>query len=199
MRFARHPCCTGAWFSMATEATTELRVRIQPFDPAGHDRATFFSGAGRIDNFLKRTARKHQKGDFSRIWVATRPGESRVLGYYAINAHAIEAEDLPSSLVKGAPGHGYVPAACLSMVGVDQSVQGRGLGRALLVDALRRLEIASRTVGIKAIVLDVLEDGGSIAFAKRQRFYERMGFVPFPSRPSRMFIAMATVRSGLAD
>ena len=184
---------------MATEATTELHVRIQPFDPAGHDRATFFSGAGRIDNFLKRTARKHQKGDFTRIWVATRPGESRVLGYYAINAHAIEAKDLPSSLVKGAPGHGYVPAACLSMVGVDRSVQGRGLGRALLVDALRRLEVASRTVGIKAIVLDVLEDGGSTAFARRRRFYERMGFVPFPSRPSRMFIAMATLRLGLAE
>ena len=72
------------------------------------------------------------------------------------------------------------------------------MGRALLVDALRRLEIASRTIGIKAIVLDVLEDDGSIAFAKRQRFYERMGFVSFPSRPSRMFIAISTVRSGLA-
>ena len=83
------------------------------------------------------------------------------------------------------------------MVGVDQSVQGRGLGRALVVDALRRIETASRTVGIKAVVLDVIEDGGTDAFLRRLRHYERLGFIPFPSRPNRMFITISTVRAAL--
>ena len=175
----------------------EPRFSTQAFDPNRHDRRGFSSGASRIDNFLKRTARKHQAGDFTRVWVACAPGERQVLGYYAINAHTVEAGKLPDSLRKGAPRHGAVPGAYLSMVGVDQSVQGRGLGRALVVDALGRIETASRTVGIKAVVLDVIEDGGADAFLRRLRFYERLGFVPFPSRPSRMFIAISTVRAAL--
>ena len=184
---------------MAADAPADLHLGIVAFDTAKHDRTAFRSGADRIDNFLKLTARKQQKGDFTRVWVATRPGEKAVIGYYAVNAHSVEADDLPFHLIESAPSHGYVPAAYLSMFGVDRSVQGKGLGRALLVDALKRLEAASRTVGIKAVVLDVLEDGGRAAFAKRQRFYERMGFVSFPSRPSRMFMAMSVVRAALAD
>ena len=121
-----------------------------------------------------------------------------MLGCYAINAHAVEAGELPDDLRRGAPRHGSVPGAYVSMVGVDTSFQRRGLGRALLVDALRRIEAASRTVGIKAVVLDVIDDGGTDAFLRRLRFYERMGFVPFPSRPTRMFIAMSTVRDVLS-
>ena len=176
---------------------TEPLLSIQAFNPVRHERSGFSSGVSRIDNFLKRTARKHQDGDFTRVWVACLRGERQVLGYYAINAHGIEAGELPGDLRKGAPRHGTVPGAYLSMVGVDTSFQRRGLGRALLVDALRRIEAASRTVGIKAVVLDVIDDGGTDAFLRRLRFYERMGFLPFPSWPTRMFIAMSTVREAL--
>ena len=190
----------------------ELKFFIQSFAPNRHERSGFRSGVARIDNFLKRTSRKHQAGDFARIWVACRPGGQQVLGYYAINAHALEVHDLPPALTKGAPRHGSVPGAYLSMVGVDVSVQGHGLGRALVVDALRRIEAASRTIGIKAVVLDVIDDGaigikavvldviddgGAGALARRMRFYGKLGFVSFPSRPTRMFIAMATVRTAL--
>ena len=178
---------------------TEPVLSIQAFDPNRHDRTGFSSGVSRIDNFLKRTARKHQDGDFTRVWVACLRGERRVLGNYAINAHAIEAGELPDDVRRGAPRHGSVPSAYLSMVGVDTSFQRRGLGRALLVDALGRIEAASRSVGIKAVVLDVIDDGGSDAFLRRLRFYERMGFVSFPSRPTRMFIAMSTVRDALSS
>ena len=181
---------------MASE-NAALKASIEAFDPARHERSEFHSGVPRIDNFLKRTARKHQAGDFTRVWVACLPGGQRVIGFYAINAHALESLELPGDLAKGAPRHGSVPSAYLSMVGVDRAAQGRGLGRALMVDALGRIEAASHIVGIKAVVLDVIEDGGLDAFRKRKRFYERLGFVSFPSRPTRMFITMATVRTAL--
>ena len=165
---------------MAADAPADLHVGIVALDTAKHDRTAFRSGADRIDSFLKLTARKQQKGDFTRVRVATRLGEKAVIGYYAVNAHSVEVDDLPFHLIESAPSHGYVPAAYLSMFGVDRSVQGNGLGRVLLVDALKRLEAASRTVGIKAVVLDVLEDGGRAAFAKRQRFCERMGPAALP-------------------
>lgn len=173
----------------------DLGFKIEPFDSKRHDRSGFRSGVARIDNFLKRTARKHQTGDFTRVWVACRPGKPLVLGYYAMNSHTLDAGGLPDQLTKGVPRHGSVPCAYLSMVGVDRSLQGQGLGRALVAHALERIELASRSIGIRAVVLDVIDDGGPEVFARRRRFYERLGFVPFASLPSRMFILTVAIRA----
>ncbi len=180
---------------MTAEDTSQLRVRIEPFDPSQHDRTAFSCGAARIDNFLRRTAKKHQKGGFTRVWVAVGvEGGAAVLGFYALIAHSIEAEGLPENLTKNAPRHGRVPAIYLSMFGVDHKVQKQGLGRVLLADALNRAATVSEQIGLAVVVLDVLDDGDEKAVQKRHRFYESAGFIAFPSRPSRMFIPMGTIR-----
>ena len=120
-------------------------------------------------------------------------GDAAVLGFYAFNAHSIEAEGLPEKLIKHAPRHGHVPAIYLSMFGVDRKVQEQGLGRVLLADALNRAASVSEQIGLAVVVLDVLDDGDEKAFEKRHRFYESAGFIAFPSQPSRMFIPMGTI------
>lgn len=172
------------------------RIRIEQLDPARHDRAAFACGVERLDNFLRATARKQQAADFTRVQVATE-GESTILGYYPLNAHALEAADgdLPRDLTRHAPRSGAIPAIYLSMIAVDQTQQGRGLGRVLLADALTRALAAADQIGVKAVVLDVIEDGGPEIAERRRAFYVQMGFQPFPSRPSRMFIAIETIRA----
>ena len=182
---------------MTDEAAREARFKIEPFDPQGHDRTAFSCGVAQIDNFLKRTAKKHQKGDFTRVWVAVRPPERKILGYYAINGHAIETGDLPEALRKRAPRHGQVGAAYLSMIAVDVAARGRGLGRILLADALKRVAAVAGEIGIFAVVLDVLDDGDANAMARRRRFYQAFGFVSFPSQPLRMFLPVQTIRDSL--
>lgn len=170
------------------------RVNIEPFDPDRHDRSSFSCGVARLDNYLNRTVRKHQEGNFTRLFVALAPGEQAVLGYYSLNAHMIEAENLPSGLTKNAPRHGAVPAAYLSMIAVDTSAQGQGLGTVLLADALKRLIPLSDEIGLAVVVLDVIDDGGEAAFRRRAKFYKSMGFIALPSRPARMFLPMKDVR-----
>ena len=182
---------------MTIDAGSGLKVSIEPFDPAKHDRTAFSCGAPRIDNFLKRTAKKHQVGGFTRVWVAVAPESPRILGYYAISGHAIEAADLPPQLTKNAPNHGFVPSAYLSTFGVESAIQGQGLGRVLLADALKRILGVSAQMGIVAIVLDVLDDGDVEAVEKRKRFYTGFGFTPFPSHPMRMFLPIKSVRGAL--
>ena len=173
------------------------KFSIQPFDPKNHDRTAFSCGAARIDNFLKFSATKQQRGDFARVWVAVAEGQRQVLGYYAINAHAIEADALPVKFTRNAPRHGGVGAAYVSMFGVDKSVQGQGLGTLLIADALKRIALVSDELGIFAVVLDVLADDGAAAIERRQAFYRRLGFVALPSQPLRMFLPVATIRAGL--
>ena len=176
------------------------RLRIEQLDPARHDRAAFACGVDRLDNFLRATARKQQAADFTRVQVATE-GDGTILGYYALNAHALEnaAGDLPPELTRRAPRSGAIPAIYLSMIAVDQRHQRRGLGRVLLADALTRALAAADQIGGKAVVLDVIEDGGPEVTERRHAFYLETGFQPFPSRPSRMFIALDTVRAARRD
>lgn len=171
-----------------------MQVCIEAFDPKRHDRSTFSCGTNRLDNFLKRTAKKHQAGGFTRVWVATDGRERRVLGYYALNAHSLEAVDLPQALVRKAPRFGGIPAVYLSMIAVDRRDQGRGIGRFLLADALKRSVAAAVQIGVQAVVLDVIDDGGPEVARRRRAFYAAMGFRSFPSLPSRMFIPVETVR-----
>ena len=171
---------------------------IEPLDAAKHDRAGFSCGVGRLGNFLHRTARKQQAADFTRVWVATERAASAVLGYYALNAHALDAEHPPPELARHAPRSGGILAIYLSMIAVDERHQGRGLGRVLLADALDRAARAGEQVGVKAVVLDVIGDGGPATTERRRAFYLGMGFQPFPSRPSRLFMATATVRAASA-
>jgi len=182
---------------MTTDKEGSSPFKIEPFDPDTHDRTAFSCGVEQIDNFLKLTAKKHQKGDFVRVWVAVEPPSTKILGYYAINSHSIETGELPDKLRKRAPRHDQIGAAYISMMGTDAKVQKQGLGSVLLADALKRIASIADEIGIFAVVLDVLDDGNAEAIEKRQSFYERFGFIPFPSQALRMFLPVQTIRKGL--
>ena len=80
------------------------RIVIEPFDSGRRDRSGFSCGTDRLNNFLKFSARKQQKDDFRRVFVAVAEGSSEVLGYYALNAHAVAAEGLGEDRPGERPG-----------------------------------------------------------------------------------------------
>ena len=94
---------------------------------------------------------------------------------------------------------GSIPALYLSMIAVDRSWQGRGLGSDLAIDALDRARGVDGEVGLKVVVLDVIADGGNEAFTRRAEFYRRLGFRSFEDRPERMFITLDTIRAMFDD
>ena len=80
---------------MEAEAVLNLQnIIIEPLDPGNTIERLFSCGVGRLDNFLKRTARKQQAGDLPRIWFATESGQTGIVGYCALSAHFIECDDL---------------------------------------------------------------------------------------------------------
>ena len=177
------------------ERPSAPRIVIEPFDPGRHDRSGFSCGTDRLDNFLKLSARKQQKDDFTRVFVAAAEGLPAVLGYYALNAHAVATEDLGADRPRRAPRTGSIPALYLSMIAVDRRRQGMGLGSDLAVDALGRALHVAGEVGLKLVVLDVIDDDGEEVFARRMEFYRRLGFRSLEDRPERMFITIDTIRA----
>ena len=175
------------------------RIVIEPFDSVRHERSGFSSEKKRLVNFLRFSARKQQKDDSTRVVVAVAEGSPKFLGHYALNAHAVAPDEFGPNRPKRAPGTGSMPALYLSVIAVDRSWQGKGLGSDLAIDALGRPGNVAREVGLKLVVLDVIGDGGNEAFARRREFYRRLGFRSFQDRPERMFITIDTIRTMFDD
>lgn len=114
-------------------------------------------------------------------------------------AYAVTYSDLPPKCAR--PSHGNIPAAYISMIGVDQRFAGRGYGGDLLVDAIKRIARAADAFGMTVVILDVLDDGNASLVARRKSLYESYGFAalfraPFASsRPEGLVRSMIEGRS----
>lgn len=166
---------------------------IEPFDPARHDRTAFSCGVEQVDNFFKLTANKLANANNLRVFVLTENGT--VTGFYALNAHAIDVVTLPGKYARTRPGHGNIPAAYISMIGVDSRYQRRGFGGDLLFDALKRVAAAANNIGIAIVLLDVLDCGHPERVARRKALYQSYGFTPLATNPLRLYMPLAKVRT----
>ena len=177
--------------------TDSSDLRIEHFDPARHNRAGFSCGVDRLDNFLKLNARKQQKDDMTRVYVAFEEGSADILGYHAINLGMMDAGEL-AKRPRGAPDHGELPILFLGQVAVSENAQGQGLGSILMHHVFEKADAISQKAGCFAIVLDVMADGDELAYQRRIDWYAASGFQSFASNPSRMFMTMKQVRLILA-
>ncbi|MFU8778382.1 MAG: hypothetical protein ACNA7M_12030 [Roseovarius sp.] len=170
-------------------------LSIAKFEKALHDRSAFSCGFAPIDNFLKSSLSDQIKGGLVTAWVATSGVDPAVLGFYTLGAMAVRAHFGPSKWQRsGVPD---IPVIYIRVVAVRLDMQGRGLGTALLLDAMKRSVGITEQMGAAAILLDVLEDQH---FEQRWKFYIDLGFRPLgdPDNPRRVFIAMADVRATLS-
>ena len=176
----------------------KLNYVIEPLDSHKHDRAAFSYGVEQVDNFFKKTANKLSKADNLRVFVMSQP-DGTVIGFYALNAHAVDYQDLPATFERNRPGHGRIPAAYISMIGRDVRFAGGGYGGDLLADALTRILRAAEHLGLAVVIMDVLDCGDPERVAKRLALYRSYGFQPLPSQPLRLFLAVATLRRILPE
>jgi GNAT superfamily N-acetyltransferase len=169
-------------------------MTIAKFDKALHDRSAFSCGFGPIDNFLKSSLSDQIKTGMVAAWIATANGDPAVLGFYTLGAMAVRADLGPDKWQRA--GLPDIPVIYIRAVAVRADMQGKGLGTALVVDAMRRCLGIANQMGAAAIVLDVLKDDH---FDRRVRFYHDLGFKPLkdPQNPTRVFIPMADVRATL--
>jgi hypothetical protein len=99
---------------------------------SNHDPSIFNCGNSVLSDWLKLRASQFEKRDLARTYVATRRGETVVLGYYAISNHRVTHKALPADQAKGLPRLD-VPVVLLGCLAVDGSAKGRGLGSLLLL------------------------------------------------------------------
>ena len=131
--------------------TPQVPWDIQRLDRS-HERASFDCGKPLLNQWLQQFASQYERRDLARTYVAVRIGDSTVLGYYSISNHQVCYDALPAEQAKGLPIID-VPVVLLGRLAVDKSVQGRGLGEHLLMDALQRAVYISQHIGLRAVDL----------------------------------------------
>lgn len=173
------------------------RLRLEPLDRAKHrhGRAAFSSGEHRVDNFLRTNAAGLQDVETTRCVVAcldpdAGAPELRIVGFYAVNAHAIDTATLPEPLRRKVGKYPTVSAVYLSVIGVDRAYQGKGVGSFLMANALARCVRVADEVGAAFVVLDALNEDAA-------RLYRRLGFKDLPGHEPRMLIGMKAVRAAV--
>ncbi len=76
-----------------------------------------------------------------------------------------------------------VPVAILGRLGVDTTWKGRGLGTALLQDAVLRTMQAAEIVGIRGIVVHAISE-------EAKQFYQHYGFSPSPTQDMTLILSI---------
>jgi len=124
------------------------------------------------------------KRRISRVFVACGcQDESSVLGYYTLSTISIDLSSLPDRVAKKLPRH-PIPAALIGRLAVDISAQGKGIGKMLLSNAVRRTLAVSDEIAIYAMVVDAINQ-------EAESFYKRYGFSPLAERNrSRLFLPL---------
>ncbi len=161
--------------------------KVEPL-ARSHDASQFDCGAHpALNEWLKRFAWVNQQNETSRTYVVHRA--NRVAGYYAIAAGSLRLEEAPARVAKGLARH-PVPIILLTRLAVDKREQGRGLGKALLKDALIRISAAADIVGARAVLVHAIDDAAAA-------FYEHFGFEPTPANEFHLMLLMKDLRRNL--
>jgi len=139
----------------------------------------FDSGSPSLDEWLRRRARANNVSGASRTYVVAE--DRQVVGYYCLSSGAIDLAAAPGPVRRNMPDP--IPMAILGRLAVDKDWQGRGLGVALLQDAVVRTAQAAAILGIRGILVHAISD-------EAKNFYERYGFTASLAHPMTLILSL---------
>lgn len=145
---------------------------------------SFDCGSAALNRFIARFALTNQSAGGTQTYVAT--SAKRVVGYYSLAVGAVAHAEAPLRIVKGLARH-PVPVMLLARLAVDNAAKGKGLGAALLHDALARTLQAADVAGIRAVIVHARDD-----YARR--FYEHFDFDPSPTDVYHLYLLIKGLR-----
>lgn len=149
---------------------------------AEHDLSAFDCGEPALNDWLRHRALKNESR-FSRTYVVC--AGNRVVGYFCISAGSVERGAAPGKVRRNAPDQ--IPVSIIGRLAVDLDHAGKGLGADLLADALRRIALASQSIGIGAVMVQAKDEAA-------KRFYLRCAeFVEYPEDSRTLFLPIETV------
>ena len=146
---------------------------------------SFDCGQAALNQFLQRYALVNQKSNSAQTYVCCQQGA--VVGFYSLAVGSVEPEEATARVMKGLARH-PVPVMILARLAVDTSIQGKGLGAALLKDALLRTVQAADIAGIRCLLVHAKDEAA-------RKWYESWEFEPSPTDPYHLFLLLKDLKA----
>jgi predicted GNAT family N-acyltransferase len=109
------------------------------------------------------------------------------LGYYTLSNNSIPLNSFSEQIKKKLPNaYTSIPTTLLGRLAIDNKYQGKGIGKILLIDALKRSYENAKSIGSFAVVVDPIDKNAEC-------FYEKYDFIKLPDS-KKMFITTKTLK-----
>lgn len=161
-------------------------IAVEPLDKRQR-RDDFACGEPAHDAYLWHQAGQDQRRRLAAVYVATAPPAVDVVGYYTLSNARIALDSLDDELRRRLP-YRWLPATLIGRLAVAQAHQGRGVGQALLLHALRLSLAQSEAVASAFVLVQAKHEAA-------KSFYQHDGFVAFRDEPLQLYLPMKTVGS----
>ena len=150
-----------------------------------HNRNDFDCGKELLNNYLKTQASQDIKRKLAVCFVLAEE-LNNIQGYYTLSNYSIPLSSFSEQIQKKLPkSYTSIPTTLLGRLAIDTKYQGKGIGKILLIDALKRSYENSNKIGSFAVVVDLIDE-------EAEKFYAKYDFIKLPDS-RKMFIATNTL------
>lgn len=155
-----------------------------------HNTKQFSCESEPITRWLRTIAMQHMRKGLSTTYVLTDSIFPDVIqGFYALTVSEAHANDIPIEYAKKLPNK--IPVIVIGRLARDKSMQGKGIGEPLLLDAMAKSIRVADMIGVALLVVHAKD-------SKAADFYRRYEFQPFPDDPLNLALPIATARRALS-
>ena len=148
---------------------------------------SFDCGQAALNQFLQRYALVNQKAHSAQTYVCCLG--TQVVGFYSLSVGSVDVADAPTRVAKGLARY-PVPVMILARLAVSLDHQGKGLGRALLKDALLRTAQAADLAGIRCLVVHAKDDTA-------RQWYASWEFESSPTDGYHLYLLLKDIKAML--
>lgn len=155
---------------------------------SNHRKNEFSCGKDMLDNYLHKQANQDIKRKLSACFVLNDQETDLLKGYYTLANNSLAQDLIPTEFQKKLPNsYKSIPTTLLGRLAIDNRFQKQGVGKLLLIDALRQSYETSKSIGSFAVVVDPIDEDA-------ERFYDKYGFIKLPDS-GKMFLPMNTIKT----
>lgn len=145
--------------------------------------AQFECGELEIDRHVKDCCAWHDIHR-ARVFVAA-DGSPVAAGFYCLSISASDAKNFNAEVQRAAGSRAFIPFIYLNYLAVRSDIQNQGLGKLLLIHALRRCEEIAQRVGFYGVSLHALT-------TRAADLYHKYGFRAHDERMAKPFMILPT-------
>lgn len=150
-----------------------------------HDRSSFDCGDKALNDYLRTRSGQELRRNIAFPYMMTLKNEKQVRGYYTLSASSVQANKLPSELAK-ITRYDYLPSVLIGRLALDKSLQGKGYGQYLLIDALRRIS-RSKDFAVSMVIVEAKNQ-------KAEEFYKHFGFIQLAAEQRTLFLPFKSIK-----